>query len=288
MVCDKSNVVVLASDPLVWHWKFEHTSPSWPKRHGKRRGTVSNKRISRREFLYLGAAATAGAALVACQPQTVVVKETVEVEKEKVVKETVEVEVEVEKEKVVKETVVVEKEKVVEKVVTATPEPVGQAPMLAEMVQQGSLPPASERLPPNPKIITPIDRVGVYCDTLRSCTLGVSGYIATNQYHDPLFEHPYPDWTSGPVEPNLGESWEFSGDGAVLTVYLRKGTRWSDGQPFTAEDIRFLWEDVWLEENVAQGAPGAIKVDGEVPERMAQLGYMVWRMDLVTMYCLVH
>jgi peptide/nickel transport system substrate-binding protein len=68
------------------------------------------------------------------------------------------------------------------------------------------------------------------------------------------------------VEPNLGESWEFSGDGAVLTVYLRKGTRWSDGQPFTAEDIRFLWEDVWLEENVAQGAPGAVKVDGEIPE----------------------
>jgi len=223
---------------------------------------VSNKRMSRREFLYLGAAATAGAALVACQPQTVVVKETVEVEKEKVVKETVEVE----KEKVVKETVVVEKEKVVEKVVTATPEPIGEAPMLEEMVKQGSLPPASERLPPNPKIITPIDQVGLYCDVLRHCTLGVSGYIATNQYHDPLFEHPYPDWTSGPVEPNLAESWEFNEAGTVLTAYLRKGLKWSDGQPFTAEDIRFLWEDVWLEENAAQGAPGAVKVDGEVPE----------------------
>jgi len=223
---------------------------------------VSNKRISRREFLYLGAAATAGAALVACQPQTVVVKETVEVEKEKVVKETVEVE----KEKVVKETVVVEKEKVVEKIVTATPEPVGQAPMLAEMVQQGSLPPASERLPPNPKIITPIDRVGVYCDTLRHGTLGVSDYICTTQYADPLFEHPYPDWTSGPVEPNLAESWEFSADGTVLTAYLRKGTKWSDGQPFTAEDVQFLWEDVWLEEQAPRSPPSAVKVDGETPE----------------------
>jgi peptide/nickel transport system substrate-binding protein len=222
---------------------------------------MSNKRISRREFLYLGATATAGAALAACQPQTVIVKETVEVETEKIVKETVEVE----KEKVVKETVVVEKEKVVEKIVTATPEALSEAPLLADMVSQGKLPAAVDRLPANPRVIIPEDRVGVYCDTLRRCTLGVSGYIAVNQYHEALFEHPYPDWTSGPVEPNLAESWEFSGDGAVLTVYLRKGTKWSDGEPFTAEDIRFLWEDIWLEEQAPQGPPGAVKVDGEVP-----------------------
>jgi len=69
------------------------------------------KKIGRRQFLRLSAMTAAGAALVACQPQTVIVKETVEVEKEveKIVKETVEVEKEV--------TKVVEKEvtKVVEK-----------------------------------------------------------------------------------------------------------------------------------------------------------------------------
>jgi ABC-type glycerol-3-phosphate transport system substrate-binding protein len=59
---------------------------------------------------FIGASA-AGAVLAACQPKTVVVKETVEVEKEV--------------EKVVKETVVVEKE--VEKVVTATPVPIEEA-----------------------------------------------------------------------------------------------------------------------------------------------------------------
>jgi hypothetical protein len=48
---------------------------------------MSNQgKLSRREFLYTTAVAAAGTALVACQPQTVVVKETVEVEKE-VVKE---------------------------------------------------------------------------------------------------------------------------------------------------------------------------------------------------------
>jgi multiple sugar transport system substrate-binding protein len=84
------------------------------------------KRMNRRDFLRLAAGAAAGTALAACQPQTVIVKETVEVEK--VVKETVEVEkvvTQVVKE-TVKETVVVAGtpqivEKEVEKVVTATP-----------------------------------------------------------------------------------------------------------------------------------------------------------------------
>jgi multiple sugar transport system substrate-binding protein len=59
---------------------------------------MSSKRISRRDFVRLMAGTAGAAALAACQPQTVIVKETVEVEKE-VVKEV---------EKVVKETVVVD------------------------------------------------------------------------------------------------------------------------------------------------------------------------------------
>ncbi|MFN2154694.1 MAG: twin-arginine translocation signal domain-containing protein, partial [Anaerolineae bacterium] len=82
------------------------------------------EKLSRRQFLRSAAVAAAGAAVVACQPQTVVVKETVEVEK--IVKETVPVEVEKEVTKVVEKEVtkVVEKEvtKVVEveKLITPT------------------------------------------------------------------------------------------------------------------------------------------------------------------------
>ena len=61
---------------------------------------MRSQRISRRKFLRVATLTAAGTAVVACQPQTVVV------EKERVVKETVVVE----KEKVVKETVVVQKE----------------------------------------------------------------------------------------------------------------------------------------------------------------------------------
>jgi oligopeptide transport system substrate-binding protein len=43
------------------------------------------------------------------------------------------------------------------------------------------------------------------------------------------------------VVPDLAESWEPSEDGLVWTFRLRKGIRWSDGEPITAEDFRRAW-----------------------------------------------
>jgi ABC-type transport system substrate-binding protein len=43
------------------------------------------------------------------------------------------------------------------------------------------------------------------------------------------------------VEPDLAESWEPSQNGLVWTFHLRKGIRWSDGEPITAEDFRSSW-----------------------------------------------
>ena len=78
------------------------------------------KKIGRRELLKSLGMTAAGAALAACQPQTVIVKETVVVEEV--------VEKEVEKTVVIKETVIVEgTPQVQEKVVTATPPPAATA-----------------------------------------------------------------------------------------------------------------------------------------------------------------
>ena len=55
--------------------------------------------------------------------------------------------------------------------------------------------------------------------------------------------------------PNLAEAWEFSDDYRVLTLYLRKGVRWSDGEPFTADDILFWWEDVQLNPDLFPSGP---------------------------------
>jgi peptide/nickel transport system substrate-binding protein len=42
--------------------------------------------------------------------------------------------------------------------------------------------------------------------------------------------------------PDLAESYTFSPDATVLTFKLKQGIKWSDGQPFTAEDVAFSYE----------------------------------------------
>jgi peptide/nickel transport system substrate-binding protein len=44
------------------------------------------------------------------------------------------------------------------------------------------------------------------------------------------------------IEPQLAESWGFSEDGTALTFHLRSGVVFSDGHPFTAEDVAFTFK----------------------------------------------
>ncbi len=44
--------------------------------------------------------------------------------------------------------------------------------------------------------------------------------------------------------PILAEKWEFSDDGKVLTIHLRKNAKWHDGEPITADDLIFTWETI--------------------------------------------
>ena len=44
-------------------------------------------------------------------------------------------------------------------------------------------------------------------------------------------------------------------DNKSFTLHLRKGHKWSDGQPFTTEDFRYWWEDVAQNEALSKGGP---------------------------------
>jgi len=48
--------------------------------------------------------------------------------------------------------------------------------------------------------------------------------------------------SAGVVLPYLAEEWEFSEDGTELTFTLRDDVTWSDGEPFTAQDVAFTWQ----------------------------------------------
>lgn len=48
----------------------------------------------------------------------------------------------------------------------------------------------------------------------------------------------------GSLNPGLAEDWELSDDGLELTLDLRGGVNWHDGEPFTAEDVVFNYEEI--------------------------------------------
>lgn len=51
-------------------------------------------------------------------------------------------------------------------------------------------------------------------------------------------------------EPSLAESWKISNDNMTYTFKLREGLKWSDGQPITADDVVFTFNNIINNENI--------------------------------------
>ena len=236
--------------------RFASRDFSYLSADGKGEKKMQGKKLTRRDFLRLSAMTTAGVVTAACAAPTPVV-----VEKEKVVTKVVEKEVPVEKvvEKVVEKPVekVIEKEKVVEVEKVSTK----QAPMLQELVKAGKLPDVDERLPLEPVVLEVEEEIGQYGGTWRRVSYGPGhGTLKMILYDVPV------RWKrdlSG-YEPNLFKGWEFNYDGTSCTFFLRRGVKWSDGVPFTTDDLRFWWEDLALNEDFGDvPVPGWAYLKGE-------------------------
>ncbi|MEQ7127132.1 ABC transporter substrate-binding protein [Actinopolymorpha sp. B11F2] len=120
-----------------------------------------------------------------------------------------------------------------------------ESPMLADLVKAGKLPKLAERLPKVPLTVTPVDEVGTYGGELHSAILGAAEAIQLNRVvgYDYLMRWS-PDWDPEPI-PNIAESVDVTPDAKQFTFHLRAGMRWSNGDPFTAEDIAFAQNDVF-------------------------------------------
>ena len=74
--------------------------------------------------------------------------------------------------------------------------------------------------------------------------------VSTSIYSPPLFFNGLtrPGDDLEPL-PDLAESWDVSADGLMYTFHLREGVKWHDGQPFTAQDVKFTWESICHPDN---------------------------------------
>lgn len=139
---------------------------------------------------------------------------------------------------------------------------------VTELVKAGKLPPVEKRLPEKPFVVK---------TSFMSDGAGQYGGVFSNVFAVPIegwnyFAGTVTGWygieevtnesllRSGPsylrkdkVEPmpNLATDWTWSKDGFTLTMNLVKGAKWSDGQPFTADDVMFLWDDIIQDKNVS-------------------------------------
>ena len=128
-----------------------------------------------------------------------------------------------------------------------------ESPMLMELVAAGTLPPVEQRVPKDVLVwdardVLENEDVGEYGGTLNLAhlrfgqeqkgigfgrqTAGYQGYV-----------------------PDIAKSWEFSSDYKTLTVHLREGMKWSDGHPFTTNDIMFWWDHIIHSEYRAEPLP---------------------------------
>jgi peptide/nickel transport system substrate-binding protein len=132
-----------------------------------------------------------------------------------------------------------------------------EAPMLAEQVKAGKLPPADQRVPADPLVVPVVERTGQYGGVWRRAFLGPADF---NNYvrvvYDALGRFS-PDGAK--IEPKIAAGWQSSPDFKVWTIRLRKGARWSDGAPFTADDIVFWHKDVILNKDLTPAIPGWLR-----------------------------
>jgi peptide/nickel transport system substrate-binding protein len=157
-----------------------------------------------------------------------------------------------------------------------------QSPILDEKASSGAIPPLEERLPEQPFVVGP----GIYMTeenlawtpgkfggTLRS-THSVANwnpdiFVAMNE---PFLMAP--KISDQGIVCNVCQEYTVSDDNKVFTFTLRKGLKWSDGEPVTTEDVRFAWEDVrnnkdlypngvpnqWRTGFTADGNPGVVEI----------------------------
>lgn len=146
-----------------------------------------------------------------------------------------------------------------------------EAPMLTEMVTAGTLPPVEARLPTHPTVVEALS-VGEYGGTWRRAFNGPGDRWGPTK----LMEERVLKWTADAnggaiLTPGFIESYSVNEDSTAFTFTLLEGLKWSDGHPVTTEDVRFWYEDIFLNPEIVPTidptfAPGGVPMTVEIAD----------------------
>ena len=142
-----------------------------------------------------------------------------------------------------------------------------EAPMLAELVAAGKIPPLSERMGEEPMVVRPDESIGKYGGTINTFAWRADQIDRVHQHMSAaeILQPNRPDLAAG-ARPGLAKRWESSSDARTFTLELRSGFKWSDGAPFTADDVVFSFVDMMGNEELYPAYPSIWKPGGEPVE----------------------
>jgi peptide/nickel transport system substrate-binding protein len=139
-----------------------------------------------------------------------------------------------------------------------------EAPMLAELVKAGKLPPVDQRLPEAAElmVVKPVHEIGKYGGRWRRGFTGPADHENGNRIvsTDRILML---DYTGSKPMPALAKDWRQSDDGKITVIFLRKGLKWSDGRPFTADDFMFWYEDIYQNKDLVPTPTPDLQVSGK-------------------------
>lgn len=124
------------------------------------------------------------------------------------------------------------------------------------------MPALADRLPSEPLVVAPYDMIGSYggmFNALSNATeAGTSDFMSVRHVNLVRYAD---DLTT--IVPNVAKSWSWNDDFTQLTFVLREGHKWSDGEPFGAEDVAFWYENLALDSNVIESPKDYVLAGGE-------------------------
>ena len=121
----------------------------------------------------------------------------------------------------------------------------------------------AERIGQDPLVIKPLNEVGKYGGTWRGGFTGPADFwngFRCCQGPDHLM---FWDYTGDKVMPNIARGLEMQDGGRAWLVHLRRGMKWSDGKPFTADDFVFWFEDIYRNKDLVPTPSATMAINGK-------------------------